>query len=900
MSQSARCLRIVVALLGGLAIASQAMAAQPGIPLADMRLDNGQTPTAQYVDGAYVVRGGRSLEARVVAPADAFLCRLTPTANRDLVQLSIGRVENLRCNSLFSPSRDEAITCESPRVELRWQGDHYKLLAETPLAVRVDPQYIKGTLRFPWFRPLDKRLFPRAPAGWCSWYIYLWGIREDNIVRNTDWLAANLKKFGCEYVQLDDGWQGVGKGSGENRDWYVTDKRKFPHGMKWVADYIRSKGLKPGIWLIPFVTSDDKLFRQHPDMFIRRPDGTSVFETIDPKTGKLDIDWTGRYAIDPTNPAARKWVADTFHMICQDWGYDYVKIDGQGGSAGVVHRFHDRLADQKVAPDEAYRLGLAAARSQMKPAQVLLNCASQSSSCGYCDSMRTGADVGAAEWGGIQTAMRSTMGSLFMNSLCFWDDPDVLCVRPPLPYHQAQLWTTLLGITGQLLMTSDDMPALPEDRVELVRRVFPVADIRPMELYGLCGWPRIFDLRVSTAAGQWDVVALFNWDSLRDASLRIDPVELGLPAGNYSYYDVWQKRLLGVQSDGLTLRLPPTWCRVVAVRRQGDHPELIGTSRHLTQGADDLVEAKWDAATKTWSGKSRVVAGDLYKLRFTLPPGWVCGGTTCWNARMTHLYSEEVEGGLGALVLESNESETIPWQIAFQKDSTAPVRSNPVNAKTALARQTVTVTWQPDKAATAYRVYRNGHLLGQTVDTKFVDQLHRRDTYIYTVSAVGWQSESAPTLAGEIALPRFPRGTAKDVWLTELKPIYQLQDFSEAQLDRSIEKKPLRVGGKTYAHGLGAHAVSRIIYKLDNRYRRFEAEMGVDDEKGGLGTVSFQVFADDRKLFDSGPMRGNQPAKKVALPLDGAEELLLVVTDAGDGIYCDHADWLNARLLGNQ
>ena len=110
----------------------------------------------------------------------------------------------------------------------------------------------------------------------------------------------------------------------------------------------------------------------------------------------------------------------------------------------------------------------------------------------------------------------------------------------------------------------------------------------------------------------------------------------------------------------------------------------------------------------------------------------------------------------------------------------------------------------------------------------------------------------------------------------------------------------MRIAGKTYAHGVGAHATSRILYQLDNRYRQFEAEVGVDDEKGGQGTVVFQVFCDGRKVFDSGLMRGKQPAKKVSLPLDGVEELLLVVTDAGDGINCDHADWCNARLLGNK
>ena len=60
----------------------------------------------------------------------------------------------------------------------------------------------------------------------------------------------------------------------------------------------------------------------------------------------------------------------------------------------------------------------------------------------------------------------------------------------------------------------------------------------------------------------------------------------------------------------------------------------------------------------------------------------------------------------------------------------------------------------------------------------------------------------------------------------------------------------------------------------------------------------FQVLADGKKVFDSGVMRGKQPARKISLDLDGVEELLLIVTDAGDGINSDHADWADARLIG--
>ena len=61
-----------------------------------------------------------------------------------------------------------------------------------------------------------------------------------------------------------------------------------------------------------------------------------------------------------------------------------------------------------------------------------------------------------------------------------------------------------------------------------------------------------------------------------------------------------------------------------------------------------------------------------------------------------------------------------------------------------------------------------------------------------------------------------------------------------------------------------------------------------------------EVRMDGEKVYDSGIMHGNDPAKAVSVPLDGVDELTLIVTDAGDDINCDHADWGDARLVGNR
>ena len=108
---------------------------------------------------------------------------------------------------------------------------------------------------------------------------------------------------------------------------------------------------------------------------------------------------------------------------------------------------------------------------------------------------------------------------------------------------------------------------------------------------------------------------------------------------------------------------------------------------------------------------------------------------------------------------------------------------------------------------------------------------------------------------------------------------------------------PMRIGGTTCAKGLGAHAPSEIIYHLGGRYSRFTCLAGAAE---GGGSVVFQVFGDDRKLFDSGTLHGLSEVHRLDLPVDGVQKLRLIVTDAGDGYIHDMANWANPRLLRGQ
>ncbi len=110
----------------------------------------------------------------------------------------------------------------------------------------------------------------------------------------------------------------------------------------------------------------------------------------------------------------------------------------------------------------------------------------------------------------------------------------------------------------------------------------------------------------------------------------------------------------------------------------------------------------------------------------------------------------------------------------------------------------------------------------------------------------------------------------------------------------------LRIKDKQYAHGIGSHANGEIVVELGGQFKEFQAEVGIQWVGGkNPGSVVFQIYVDDKKVFDSGVMRENDPPRPVAVSVEGAEELRLVATDAGDGINSDVADWADARLTRN-
>ena len=93
---------------------------------------------------------------------------------------------------------------------------------------------------------LDLSLVQTPPMGWNSWNVFQGNINDTQIRQIADAIiSSGMKDAGYIYINLDDNWMQAGRDSAGN---LVADPTRFPYGIKGLADYIHSKGLKLGIY----------------------------------------------------------------------------------------------------------------------------------------------------------------------------------------------------------------------------------------------------------------------------------------------------------------------------------------------------------------------------------------------------------------------------------------------------------------------------------------------------------------------------------------------------------------------------------------------------------------------------------------------------------------------------
>jgi alpha-galactosidase len=125
-------------------------------------------------------------------------------------------------------------------------------------------------------------------------------------------LADAAAACGVEEFIIDDGWQ-VGFG-----DWGI-DYEKFPNGLKPVFDYIKSKGMKPGLWMSMGAASmDSKVFQEHPEWFAKYRDGEFVNLHSGGESDRYSACFTTGW---------KDYIKGKLLNLVKDHGLEYVKLD---------------------------------------------------------------------------------------------------------------------------------------------------------------------------------------------------------------------------------------------------------------------------------------------------------------------------------------------------------------------------------------------------------------------------------------------------------------------------------------------------------------------------------------------------------------------------------------------
>ncbi|WP_328685464.1 alpha-galactosidase D [Streptomyces sp. NBC_00343] len=458
--------------------------------------------------------------------------------------------------------------------------------------------------------------------GWSSWsmqsskypglnpdgdYSYL---TEANVTKQTDALASKLKKYGYNYVNIDAGWWRDNAWAPEYDEYgrQKADPKRFPSGMKAVADRIHSKGLKAGIYLPAGLEKEAYNSGKTP---IWNADGCTTADIVysDLRTTN---GWDSSYKLDFSRPCTQKYI-DSQAQLIAGWGYDFLKLDGVGPGSGKSGDQYDNVADVAAWNKAITAVG--------RPVHLEL---SWSLDYGH-----------AADWKKYSNGWRiDTDVECYCNTLVSWEnsvddrwddapawtgqagpggwnDLDSLDVgsgaMDGLTKAERQSYATLWAVAKSPLFTGDDLTRLDDYGLSLLTN---------SEVIGVdqSDAPPARPVTPSDAQQVWAAknpngtytVALFN---LADAPAAVSAnwTTLGF-TGKAAVRDLWNHEDLGTYTNKVTEALPAHGSRLFTVT---PHGSAVTTTAYEAEATTNTLSGNADIADcSACSGGHKV--GNLY------------------------------------------------------------------------------------------------------------------------------------------------------------------------------------------------------------------------------------------------------------------------------------------------
>jgi len=437
-----------------------------------------------------------------------------------------------------------------------------------------------------------------APVGWGSWYEFYEKVTANDVDNVLKAISGDEQvRKSIDVFQLDDGYQlSVG-------DWLQTQDPFGAKKLEDVAINIKNSGFTPGLWTAPFLVSKtSSIAKTHPEWLLCRVDRPSrpIVGHFNPAWYRGALSSMIMYVLDLSNPEVLNHITETFRDLAKHWKFFKIDFLVAGMREGI------RMDDNQTRV-EAYIAGLKAIRRGIGPDSYLLGCGAPlmaSGQSGVFDAMRITCDTAerwlppaiinffVSDWA-VPSCRNVLWGCLTRYNMhgTLWkhNDPDCLVLRRKgnsMTEEEIVTQVTVLGLTGGLLLFTDDMSKLPRDRLQLALRILPASPI-PARSFGdmlleKIG-PDVFAINDPNDLTLTSVAAYLNWTRQK----RSQPI-------HRKAFDFWRERVVNKNE---MFNAVANAVRAFQFAREG--AICIGTTIHLTALADGRIECEDDGNSCT-------------------------------------------------------------------------------------------------------------------------------------------------------------------------------------------------------------------------------------------------------------------------------------------------------------
>ena len=621
-------------------------------------------------------KGTLSFAGKIKFVNDAFPCRTIPDANERVLHLTTGSADSLINDSLFSPEKDLLFRIDAPQIDIEIVNDgefnffisgNIEEATSSTFIFDITPNYMQKRY-VPYYSPINRKRCPKIPTGWMSWNTYFDKATAEDNLAEARLGKKYLQPFGCEFWSIES-WQGnsdkLPVSSFYNMNLEVNEKQ-FPKGMKALADDIRNLGFRPGLWTAPFGTGNKDFYESHKNWFLHD------------KTGKPISSWNGKYTLDPTVEEARNHLSKIHRIASNEWGYEFFKIDGMSGrhhsySAHLYERTEIKECFSNTECKNPFELCIKAIREGIGEDRVFLACQGHTSGpeALYADASRIGADIvhpnESTKWPNILNQAECFINQAFTHNIVMYADPDTLLVGD-LPVEEARVTATIVALPGQLTFFGDKLATLSKDQIRILQQTLPVVESRPNSLYPHFSMLPIWNLNVSNKyIGKYNVIAFFNWED--DAKqISVSANELGIDGSKeYIAYEFWTENALPTntkENNILSIPVPPRAVRIVLLQEKANHPQWIGSNRHIAQNGMEFINYQWENKGNKLTGKLKLIEDFSLTMRIKVPDDYTFKKIDIRNTKYT---IKNESDNLIVFTFSPSKNSDEPFQIIFEK-----------------------------------------------------------------------------------------------------------------------------------------------------------------------------------------------------------------------------------------